>query len=102
MSTLLPLLQRIHENPDAASIGILLVVLFVSFKILNMLRRAVVSWVVFTVKTAFWSAIAWGALRLYAKGFEECAADVGALVQSATELWFKEYERAKKEAARNR
>lgn len=79
-----------------------MVILFVSFKILNMLRRAVVGWVIFSVKTALWSAIVWGALRLYTKGFNETAAEMGAYVVAAKDLWLKEYEKAKKEGGRNR
>lgn len=60
------------------------------------------SWVVFSVKTALWSALAWGALRLYSNGFQETAAEVGAMAIAARDLWVKEYEKAKMETQRHR
>jgi len=101
-STVAPLLQRIQAQPDVSSVALLLVVLLVSFKILNMLRRAMVSWVVFSVRTALWSALAWGALRLYSNGFQATAAEVGAMAVAARDLWAREYQKAKMETRRNR
>ena len=90
-STLLPLisstLSSITTKPDLASIVLLLVVLFLSLKVLGMLLNTVLWWVRLVFRLAFWGGIVGVGLWVWIRGAEGVVGDL----QSLSGVWAEEY-----------
>lgn len=93
-SYLLPLLDQITKKPDLASIVLLLIILFLSLRILNMLWRAVMFWVRLAYRVVFWGGLVMAGLWIYSRGVDGAVEDVGYW----TGIWTKEYEYWKDQA----
>lgn len=91
-----PLLLRLTTQPDIASLALLLIILFVSFKILDMAYRAVVFWISLVFKLVMWGGIIVLGFWVYNRGVDGFAEDVRELV----EFWSGEYERYEGEVKR--
>lgn len=72
-----PLAHLLASTPDLASVIVLVVVLFLSFKILDYTRRAVMFWVWLTMKMAWWFTIFSLGIYMYNAGWEKVARDLG-------------------------
>jgi hypothetical protein len=97
-SYLSPLFSRIATQPDLASIAVLVVVLFVSFKILGMAYRAVMFWVTLVFQLALWGGMAVLGLWVYNRGVDGFFEDVKGLMEhwgGELERYGGEYQRAK-------
>lgn len=75
-SYMLPLLDQISQKPDLATIALLLVILFISLKILNMLYQTVIFWFRMARRIAFWGGLVALALWMYTRGPDGVAADM--------------------------
>lgn len=88
-SYLVPLIDQVSRKPDLATVALLLVIIFVSLKILNMLYQTVMFWVRMVRKVAFWGGLAVIVLWLYTRGPNGVADDV----QYWYDTWSAEYHR---------
>lgn len=84
----MPLITRLTTKPDLPSITLLLVVLYVSLKLMNMLRRAVVFWVMLAFRLVFWGGLGIAALYVYNRGIEDTIEDISRWYG----IWMGEYE----------
>ncbi|KAL4865213.1 hypothetical protein BDV12DRAFT_200335 [Aspergillus spectabilis] len=74
-----PLAHMLASTPDLASVLVLVFILFVSFKVLDYTRRAVMFWVWLTIRLAWWVTIISLGLYMYQAGWARVARDVGFL-----------------------
>ncbi|KAF2131609.1 hypothetical protein P153DRAFT_199625 [Dothidotthia symphoricarpi CBS 119687] len=88
-SHLAPFLTRVITQPDVASIFALLVVFFISMKILDMMYRAVIFWVRMVFRLALLGAVVVLGLWVHNRGVDGFVADV----QGLGEKWTGEYQR---------
>lgn len=91
---ILPLIDRVMQKPDLATIGLLLVVLFLSLKILNMAWQALMFWVRLARRVVFWGGLAALGFWLYNRGVDGAVDDAGQWAN----VWSKEYEYWKERA----
>jgi len=92
----LPFLNQIRQSPDVASVLLLGILLFVSLKVLNILRRAVMFWVMLVARVTYWGALAGAALWLYARGASGAVEDLRTGVGYIVDLFSQEYAKAQK------
>ncbi|KAK4993951.1 hypothetical protein LTR50_000166 [Elasticomyces elasticus] len=93
-SYLLPLLDRVTQNPDLATIVLVLIILFLSLKILNMLWQAVMFWVRLATRIVFWGGIILTGLWVWNRGLGGVADDLGYW----SGVWGEEYQYWKEQA----
>ena len=87
-SYLLPLIDRVAQKPDLASILLVLLILFLSLKILNMLWQAVMFWVRLATRIIFWGGAAVIALWIANRGVDGAVEDM----QHWSQVWTGEYQ----------
>jgi len=85
---LLPLVSSLSEKPDVASIILLLILLFVSLKLLNLVYNAVMFWVRLATRLFFWGTIIGVGLWIWQRGPDGVASDMESLFRA----WRGEYE----------
>lgn len=95
-----PLLDRITTSPDITSLGLLLALLFISFKILGFLRRAVVYWVRMSIRMTFWGVVIAGLSWLYGRGWDGAVEDLGGWAGALTKIGWMLFEKAREWEAR--
>jgi len=92
-----PLLESFYttlsESPAILSIILFVILLFVSLKILDLLRRAVVFWVRLMVKIAFWGTIIALAMAVWQVGFHESVERLYRCWLELRRIWEREYGR---------
>jgi hypothetical protein len=76
-------------QPDLTSILVLVVLLFASFKILDMAYRAVMFWVNLVLKLAFWGGLATMGFWVWHRGVDGFTEDV----QNLIEFWAGSYQK---------
>ncbi|PNS19780.1 Sexual differentiation process protein isp4 [Sphaceloma murrayae] len=81
-STLVPFFLRITDKPDLASLALLLILLFISLKVLNLLYQAVMWWVRLFFRLVFWGAIIAVVTWVVARGPDGVVDDIGGLVDT--------------------
>ncbi|KAL2808749.1 nuclear pore assembly and biogenesis-domain-containing protein [Aspergillus granulosus] len=74
-----PLAKMLASVPDLASVLVLVFILFVSFKVLDYTRRAVMFWVWLTMRLAWWATIISVGLYMYHAGWPKVWRDLGAV-----------------------
>ncbi|KAL4969139.1 Apq12 family protein [Aspergillus stella-maris] len=72
-----PLAHLLASMPDLASVLVLIFVLFISFKVLDYTRRAVMFWVWLTFRLAWWATVFSLGIYMYQAGWEKVARDLG-------------------------
>ncbi|KAL6706473.1 hypothetical protein ACN47E_005412 [Coniothyrium glycines] len=90
---LTPFLTRLVTQPDVASIMLVIVIFFVSMKILDMMYRAVIFWINLVFQLVLWGGMAVLGVWIYTRG-------VDGFVQDVTDLghrWVGEYEKYSEE-----
>lgn len=92
----MPLFTRVLDKPDVASILVVVAALFISFKILDMMYRAVLFWVNLVFRLILWGGIAVIGLWIYNRGPDGFVNDVQDLVHT----WAGEYEKYSSEVKR--
>jgi len=76
---LAPFLTRLLTQPDIASILLVVVALFISMKVLDMLYRAVLFWINLALRLAFWGGVVALGTWVYTRGPEGFVDDVQGL-----------------------
>jgi hypothetical protein len=84
-----PLLLRVLSQPDLTSVLLLLVLAFISFKVLDMMYRTVIFWVSLALRLTMWGAIGMTGFWIYNRGVDGFVEDVHGLV----EHWTGEYQK---------
>ncbi|KAF4549471.1 Hypothetical protein D9617_21g096920 [Elsinoe fawcettii] len=84
---ILPFITRITEKPDLASLALLLILLFISLKVLNLLYQAVMWWVRLFFRLVFWGAIIAVVTWFVSRGPDGVIEDTGRLI----DIWKGEY-----------
>lgn len=87
-SYVLPLVDHLTKKPDLASIALVLLILFLSLKVLNMLWQAVMFWVRLATRIIFWGGAIVVALWVVNRGMDGVVEDVG----HWTQIWSSEYQ----------
>ncbi|KAL5116769.1 hypothetical protein ACEQ8H_005381 [Pleosporales sp. CAS-2024a] len=82
-----PLLTRLVTQPDVASILALVVILFISLKMLDMMYRAVLFWINMAIRLLMWGSILVLGMWVYQRGVDGFVDDVSGLA----EYWMGEY-----------
>ncbi|KAL4941340.1 hypothetical protein BDV06DRAFT_5236 [Aspergillus oleicola] len=72
-----PLAHLLASMPDLASVLVLIFVLFISFKVLDYTRRAVMFWVWLTFRLVWWASVISLGIYMYQAGWEKVARDLG-------------------------
>jgi hypothetical protein len=75
-SYLFPLIDQVSKKPDLATIALLVIILFVSLKILNMLYQTFIFWLRMGVRLVFWASLAALGLWMYNRGPDGVMEDV--------------------------
>ncbi|KAF2486908.1 hypothetical protein BDY17DRAFT_292329 [Neohortaea acidophila] len=87
-SYIYPLIDKITHKPDIATIALLLVILFISLKLLDLLWQTVLFWLRLARRVVFWGGLVMLGLWLYTRGPEGVWADV----QYWVDVWGQEKE----------
>lgn len=82
-----PLLNALTQKPDLATLALLLLILFLSLKILNMLVNTVMFWFRMLFRVAFWGGLAAVGLWMWTRGPEGVVEDL----QLWAGMWAQEY-----------
>ncbi|KAF2153113.1 hypothetical protein K461DRAFT_293402 [Myriangium duriaei CBS 260.36] len=82
------LFRTLAAKPDVASVVLLIVLLFVSLKLLNLLYQAVMFWVRLIFRVVFWSAIIGVVAWVVSRGPDGVVDDV----QRLADAWRGEYQ----------
>lgn len=93
-SYLLPLIDQVAKKPDLASIALVLLILFLSLKVLNMLWQAVMFWVRLATRIIFWGGAIVLVLWVVNRGMDGAIEDIG----HWTRVWSGEYDYWKDQA----
>ncbi|GAB7350825.1 hypothetical protein MBLNU459_g1359t1 [Dothideomycetes sp. NU459] len=91
---LIPAIERVIQKPDLATIALMLLILFLSLKLLNMLWQAVMFWVRLATRIVFWGGLIVLGFWLANRGAEGAMEDVGYW----TGVWKSNYEHWKDQA----
>jgi hypothetical protein len=86
-----PLIEQVARKPDLATVALLLVILFVSLKLVNMVYQTVLFWLRMAWRVVFWGGLASLAMWMYSRGPEGATEDV----QYWYGMWTGEYQRWK-------
>ncbi len=86
---LTPLFTRLITQPDVATIVAVVIIFFISLKVLDMMYRAVIFWVNLALRLVFWGTILVMGLWMWNRGVDGFVDDV----QGLGEYWLGEYER---------
>lgn len=91
-------MDSISQKPDLATIALLLVILFISLKLLNMLWQTILFWVNLARKVVFYGGLVGLGLWMYTRGAEGVQEDISYWV----EVWTTErdYWRERERVAR--
>ena len=87
-SWILPLIDQVSRKPDLATIALLLIIIFVSLKIVDMLWQTVMFWIRMVRRLVFWGGLAALALWVWSRGPEGMLEDV----RYWSQTWNKEYD----------
>ncbi|KAL8745738.1 MAG: hypothetical protein Q9190_002146 [Brigantiaea leucoxantha] len=68
------------ETPSLATLALLAVVLVLSLKLLDMLRRTIIYWISVALQLTMWAAVALLGLYVYQRGVEQSLEDLGWLI----------------------
>ena len=72
-----PLINALTQKPDLATLALLLVIIFLSLKILNMLLSTVMFWLRLAARILFWGSLAIVGLWMWTRGPEGILDDLG-------------------------
>lgn len=82
-----PLINALTQKPDLATLALLLVIIFLSLKILNMLLSTVMFWLRLAARILFWGSLAIVGLWMWTRGPEGILDDLG----YSGRAWSEEY-----------
>lgn len=87
-SYITPLVEQVIRKPDLATIALLLVILFISLKLLNMVYQTVLFWLRMARRLVVWGGLVSLAIWMYSRGPEGVAVDV----QYWYNMWMGQYQ----------
>lgn len=90
-----PIITAVTQKPDLATIALLLLIIFLSLKILNMLLSTVMFWFRLATSIIFWGSLAIAGLWMWTRGPEGVLEDLGHWGGVWTEEYKQLTERAK-------
>ncbi|KAL8824658.1 MAG: hypothetical protein Q9191_004905 [Dirinaria sp. TL-2023a] len=65
------------DTPSIFTLAVLAMVLIVSLKLLDMLRRTIIYWISVAIRLALWASIAGLGIYMYNRGVEQTVEDIG-------------------------
>ncbi|KAL9637778.1 MAG: hypothetical protein Q9204_001752 [Flavoplaca sp. TL-2023a] len=65
------------EQPSLASLTLLAVLLLVSLKLMDVLRRAIISWIAFAIRMIMYASVVLVGVWVYQRGLEQSLEDLG-------------------------
>lgn len=65
------------DAPDMATLALLAVILFISLKLLNILRQTILGWISVVLKLSKWTLVAAVGLYVWQRGLEQSLEDLG-------------------------
>ena len=74
------------DAPDLATLALLAFILFMSLKLLNMLRRQIMYWISLGIRLALWTAIGLVGFYVYQRGVDQSLEDLGLLLGFLAQL----------------
>ena len=74
------------DTPDLATLALLAILLFMSLKLLNMLRRQVMYWISLGFRLALWTGIGLIGFYVYQRGLDQSLKDLGWLLGFLAQL----------------
>lgn len=83
-----PVLGQLSSSPDLATVVILVIILFISLKIMNMLYRTIMWWISLLTRLVLWSAVLGLGLWMWQRGITGVVDDAQHLGQE----WNKNYD----------
>jgi hypothetical protein len=93
----LPLLNQLsqlaQESPAVVSLGVLLLTLYISLRIMGFLQRMVAFGARLVFGLVFYGAIVVVAMLVYQRGVDRTASDVAGWAQEIQRVWMREYGR---------
>jgi hypothetical protein len=92
-----PLLSAVTQKPDLATLALLLLIIFLSLKILNMLLNTVMFWFRLATKVIFWGSLAIMGLWMWTRGPEGVMEDL----KHWSGVWTAEYKQFSDRAGHN-
>jgi hypothetical protein len=95
-----PLLNALTQKPDLATLALLLLILFLSLKILNMLLSTVMFWLRLAFRVLFWGSLAIVGLWMWTRGPEGILEDLGYWGRAWTEEYKYFTERSEQRMAK--
>lgn len=97
-SYLLPIIDQVSRKPDLATIALLLVILFISLKLLNMLWQTFMFWFRMARRVLFYGGLIALGLWMYSRGPDGVQEDIQYWVQTWTQE--RDYWRERERVAR--
>ena len=74
------------DTPDLATLALLAFLLFMSLKLLNMLRRQIMYWISLGLRLALWGGIGIAGFYVYLRGLDQSFEDLGWLLGFLAQL----------------
>ena len=65
------------DTPDFAALALLAVIVLVSIKVLDMLRKSIIYWLGLALRLALWAMVAGVGVYVWQRGFEQSIEDLG-------------------------
>jgi hypothetical protein len=95
-----PLMNALTQKPDLATLALLLLIIFLSLKILNMLLSTVMFWLRLATKILFWGSLAIVGLWMWTRGPEGILQDLAYWGRAWTEEYRYFTDRAEQRMAK--
>ena len=69
--------SRLSDAPDIATIIVLIILAYISLKVLDILRRQIVYWISVSLKLILWASVAFIGYYVYQRGVDQSLEDFG-------------------------
>ncbi|MCJ1394036.1 hypothetical protein MMC18_006914 [Xylographa bjoerkii] len=69
--------SRLSDAPDIATLVVLIILAYISMKVLDILRRQIIYWISVTLKLLLWASLALIGFYVYQRGIEQSLEDLG-------------------------
>ncbi|OBT45973.1 hypothetical protein VE00_03748 [Pseudogymnoascus sp. WSF 3629] len=90
---ILQLTNAAHDSPAIVSLGVLLVTLYISMRVMGFMQRMVAFGARIIFALVFYGAIVVGGMMVYQRGVERTVGDVVGWVGEVQRIWVREYGR---------
>ncbi|MCJ1284776.1 hypothetical protein MMC26_004112 [Xylographa opegraphella] len=69
--------SRLSDAPDIATLVVIVLVAWISLRVLDILRRQIIYWISLVLKLLLWAAVALAGFYVYQRGVEQSLEDLG-------------------------